>query len=157
MIAHVLTAQLRQVLDDFTHVLYMGDYCGVTVLTIVFSTTNTLLSHHSFVIPRVVALHDAGVPTFLHNSNQACGYVQHSVRPVGVPMGGMLNLRTVSVTEAFVLLFTLSGISNDRAPRCPYCSSTRIGAHPPDSVGGGGTSRTRWSISTTLAVLRSAT
>jgi hypothetical protein len=41
----------------------------------VFAMPNILLTHHSFVIPRVAVLHDAGVPTFLHNTNAVCEYV----------------------------------------------------------------------------------
>jgi hypothetical protein len=55
--------------DNFTNVLFMGDYCGVTVLTTVFSLPNSLLSSHSFVLPRVAMLQSAGVQAFLHNSN----------------------------------------------------------------------------------------
>lgn len=60
-------------LDDWTNVIFMGDYCGVTVLTTVFDMTNTLLTHYTFQIPRVAALHDVGVPTFLQLSNEKCG------------------------------------------------------------------------------------
>jgi hypothetical protein len=70
MIAMLITHMPRQMRNDFANVLFMGDYCGVTVLTAVFSLPNQAFNSHSFIAARVAMLQSAGVPAFTHNANQ---------------------------------------------------------------------------------------
>jgi hypothetical protein len=133
----------------------MGDYCGVTVLTIVFDMPSILFAHHSFIIPRVATLHDAGVPTFFHNANADCsGYV--CVNELRLYRAVKRAARARCANDCCRCDFSVSR-NFSRARHCQYCSSTPSMSCQSRRVRVGGTSRTTWSTTPLTCSIRAST